>query len=408
MSETLDLFKTALGLGEPWRVTRSDFDVAQGRLDLYLDFPRGARFGCSVAGCDQGSCPVHDTEDKTWRHLDFFQYKAFLHARVPRARCPEHGVHLVEVVWARPESGFTLLFEALLIEFATAMPVARVAAMTREHDTRIWRVLEHHVAVQREKLSFADVRRVGMDETSARKGQDYVTTFMDLDARRVLFATEGKDASTVERFAQDLENHDGDPTKITDASIDMSPAFIMGVGESLPNAAITFDKFHAVKIINDAVDKVRRAEQEEQSLLRGTRYLWLRNPQTLSARQRKTLGGLPTRHLKTARAYQIRLAFQDLYQEPSAQAGASYLKKWYFWATHSRIEPVIAAARTVKRHWDGILQWFDSKIANGLIEGLNSLVQAAKAKARGYRTTRNLKAIIYLLAGKLDMQLPAL
>ena len=129
MSETLDLFKTALGLGEPWRVTRSDFDVAQGRLDLYLDFPRGARFGCSVAGCDQGSCPVHDTEDKTWRHLDFFQYKAFLHARVPRTRCPEHGVHLVEVVWARPESGFTLLFEALLIEFATAMSVARVAAM---------------------------------------------------------------------------------------------------------------------------------------------------------------------------------------------------------------------------------------------------------------------------------------
>jgi transposase len=197
MSETLDLFKAALGLGEPWRVTRSDFDVAQGRLDLYLDFPRGARFGCSVAGCDQGSCPVHDTEDKTWRHLDFFQYKAFLHARVPRTRCPEHGVHLVEVVWARPESGFTLLFEALLIEFATAMPVARVAAMAREHDTRVWRVLEHHVAVQREKLSFADVRRVGMDETSARTGQEYVTTFMDLDARRVLFATEGRDSATV-------------------------------------------------------------------------------------------------------------------------------------------------------------------------------------------------------------------
>src|SRR5664279_2445380 len=107
MSETLDLFKAALGLGEPWRVTRSDFDVAQGRLDLYLDFPRGARFGCAVAGCDQGSCPVHDTEAKTWRHMDFFQHKVYLHARVPRTRCPEHGVHLVGVAWARPESGFT-------------------------------------------------------------------------------------------------------------------------------------------------------------------------------------------------------------------------------------------------------------------------------------------------------------
>ena len=156
---------------------------------------------------------------------------------------------------------------------------------------------------------------------------------------------------------------------------------------------------------------MRRAEQEEQGLLRGTRYLWLRNPPDVvrSPAQERSLV-CPTRHLKTAaRAYGIRLAFPGpLSGEPSVQAGASYLKKWYFWATHSRIEPVIAAARTVKRHWDGILQWFDSKIANGLIEGLNSLVQAAKAKARGYRSTRNLKAIIYLLAGKLDMQLPAL
>jgi transposase len=126
----------------------------------------------------------------------------------------------------------------------------------------------------------------------------------------------------------------------------MSPAFIKGVGENLPNAAITFDKFHAVKIINDAVDQVRRVEQKGQILLRGTRYLWLRNPANLSDRQRATLDSLPTRHLKTARAYQIRLAFQDLYQQPSAEAAAGFLKKWYFWATHSRLEPMIDAAHT--------------------------------------------------------------
>jgi transposase len=151
---------------------------------------------------------------------------------------------------------------------------------------------------------------------------------------------------------------------------------------------------------------VRRTEQKNQSLLRGTRYLWLRNPNRLSERQRVALENLPMRHLKTARAYQIRLAFQDLYQQPSPEAATGFLKKWYFWATHSRLEPVIDAARTVKRHWGGILRWFDSKIANGLIEGINSLVQAAKAKARGYRSTRNLKAIGYLLAGKLDLLLP--
>ena len=141
--------------------------------------------------------------------------------------------------------------------------------------------------------------------------------------------------------------------------------------------------------------------------MKGTRYIWLRNPDTLSDRQRATLDAMPTRTLKTARAYQIRLAFQDLYAEDGPEAAAAYLKKWYFWATHSRLEPVIGAARTVKRHWDGILRWLDTKIANGLIEGINSLVQAATAKARGYRSTRNLKAMVYLLAGKLDLRLPA-
>ena len=187
----------------------------------------------------------------------------------------------------------------------------------------------------------------------------------------------------------------------------MSPAFIKGTAESLPKAAVTFDKFHAIKIINEAVDQVRRAEQKSQIVLRGTRYLWLRNPTNLSDRQRAALEGLPTRHLKTGRAYQIRLAFQELYEQSSTAAGASYLKAWYFWATHSRLPPIIDAARTVKRHWQGILRWFDSKIANGLIEGINSLVQAAKAKARGYRSSRNLKAMVYLLAGKLDLRLPA-
>ncbi len=223
----------------------------------------------------------------------------------------------------------------------------------------------------------------------------------------MVHVTEGKDAATVAAFAADLIEHGGDPDQITEVCIDMSPAFIKGTAGHLPNAEVTFDKFHAVKIINDAVDQVRRDEQKGQLALKGTRYIWLRNPDTLSDRQRATLDALPTRTLKTARAYQIRLAFQDLYSEGDPKSAANYLKQWYFWATHSRLPPMIDAARTVKRHWDGILRWFDSKIANGLIEGINSLIQAAKAKARGYRSSRNLKAIVYLIAGKLDLRLPA-
>ena len=132
---------------------------------------------------------------QAWRHLDFFQYQAHLHAKLPRVRCPEHGVRQVTLSWARPGSGFTLLFEALLMTFASAMPVAKVAAFTGEHDTRIWRVLDHYVATERAKLDFSGVERVGVDETAAARGQDYVSVFMDADAHRVLFATPGRDGN---------------------------------------------------------------------------------------------------------------------------------------------------------------------------------------------------------------------
>lgn len=401
-----NLLGLALGLTSPWTVTRCDFDAAAHRLDIHIDFAAGSRFACPECGGE--GCPAYDSETKAWRHLNFFQHQAWLHARVPRVECPNCGIKTVtSLPWARKDSGFTLLFEALIMALVTSMPVGAAARLVGEHDTRLWRVIHHYVEGARARADASAVARVAIDETAARRGHDYITLFVDIDEARVVHVTEGKDAATVKTFAADLIEHGGDPDQITEVCIDMSPAFIKGTAEHLPNAEVTFDKFHAVKIINDAVDQVRRAEQKGQMALKGTRYIWLRNPDTLSDRQRATLDALPTRTLKTARAYQIRLAFQDLYAEDSPESAAAYLKKWYFWATHSRLPPMIDAARTVKRHLDGILRWFDSKIANGLIEGINSLIQAAKAKARGYRSSRNLKAIVYLIAGKLDLRLPA-
>lgn len=399
------LLQLALGIVPPWSVTASDFDAAARRLDIHIDFAAGSRFVCP--SCGAAGCPAYDTEPMKWRHLNFFQHQAYLHARVPRVRCEACGVKKITVPWARPDSGFTLLFEALLMSLVTAMPVNTVARLVGEHDTRLWRVIHHYVERARARTDLSAVNRVAIDETAARRGHNYITLFVDIDQARVVFATEGKDAETVAAFAADLASHGGNPDAVTEVCIDMSPGFIKGVADSLPGAAITFDRFHAVKIVNEAVDQVRRTERRVHRILAGTRYIWLRNPTNLSQRQRTTLDSLPLRHLKTARAYQIRLAFQELYEQPSHEAGKVFLRQWYFWATHSRLAPVIDAARTVKRHWDGILRWFDSKIANGLIEGINSLVQAAKAKARGYRSIRNLKAMVYLIAGKLDLQLSA-
>jgi transposase len=398
-----ELFSAALGLVAPWRVERSEFDAGAGRLDLYLDFPRGSRFACPQPNCPQQQCPVHDTDDKTWRHLDFFQYHAYLHAKLPRVRCPEHGVHQVAVSWARPGSGFTLLFEALLVTFASAMPVARVAAFTGEHDTRIWRVLDHYVTTERAKLDFSHVERVGVDETAAARGQDYISVFVDLDAHRVLFATEGRDADTVARFADDLKVHGGYPEAVAAVSCDMSVAFTSGVTTHLSNADITFDRFHIMKQLGEAVDKVRREEVKHRpALLRRTRWLWLTNRNNLSDAQRRELVWLtrPSLQLATARALRWREDFQDFYDQPVDQA-ETYLARWCAGAMRSRLKPLKDFVAMVKRHWAGIVVWHHSHLSTGLLEGINSLIQAAKARARGYRTKKYMITVTYLLAAKL-------
>lgn len=398
------LFGLALGITSPWYVKAAEFSVEESRLDLYLDFKRGAHFLCPSCGAE-GARPYDTSEDK-WRHLNFFQHETYLHARVPRVQCPhECGVKRVEVPWARPDSGFTQLFEAYLMILLREMPVATVATMVGEHDTRLWRVLHHYVGRARSLEDFSNVQKVGVDETSSRRGHRYITVFADLERAKVIFATEGKDMPVVAAFKRDLESHKGQPENVQEVCCDMSPAFIAGFQEFFPTARLTFDKFHVTTILSDAVDQVRREEQRERPELKRTRYLWLMNPDKLKQHQQAALESLTRMNLKTARAYQLRLTFQDFWYLAQEEA-ESFLHKWFFWATHSRLEPIRQAAWMIRRHWQGILRWFISRVSNGVLEAINGLVQAAKARARGYRSNRNLIAMTYLIAGKLRMDLP--
>ena len=450
------MFGVALGLAPPWRVTSVEFDQALGKLEIGLDFPRGSRFACPLEGCGESACPVHDTMEKRWRHLDFFEHQAFLVARVPRVDCAEHGVHLVAVPWARPGSGFTLLMEVAMLTFAKQMPIAPLAAMAREHDTRIWRVIEHHVGVSRADLDFSGVTKVGCDETSARRGQDYVSLFMDLEERRVMFATPGKDAGVVKAFAEDLAAHGGAPkTQVEEVCCDMSPAFISGIGEYLsehpeeeapeetkaevaqrepvistavdvaadrPGEAsdkleeavlpvelhspqIVFDRYHVVAKANEAVDEVRRAESKTRPELKRSRYVWLKNEANLTAKQHEKLAWLtrPSMRLETTRAARWRDDFNEFYKLTNTEEAETYLRRWCYGAKRSRLEPVKEFVATVEAHWDGIIAWQQSQLSNGLLEGTNSLVQAAKRRARGYRSKAKMITIIYLIAGKLPL-----
>ncbi len=375
-------------------------DRTAGQLQLTGDFVRGARFACSACGAED--CSVHDTEPRQWRHLNCFQYACYIQARQPRVTCPHCGVKIVPVPWARPGSGFTLLFEAFTLTLMREMPVRAVSDLVGEWDTRLWRVLDHYVTEARDQRSLDTVTGFGVDETAARRGHHYVTLFVDLAESAVLFATPSKDATTVTRFVEDFQAHHGDPAAVTDVTMDMSPAFIKGVTTHFPQAEITFDKFHVLKLLGDAVDAVRREKRKLCPELAGTRYLWLKNPQDLKPQAVDALAQLRQAHLKTGRAYAIKETLKEFWDQPPETA-ETFLRHWYFRATHSRLDPIRQAATTVKTRWAGVLQYAQSHRTNAVWEGINNLVQAAKARARGYRNVHHFISVIYLMAGKLSL-----
>jgi len=400
-----DIFEQALNLESPWYIKSTNFDYENKRLDIEIDFERGAKFEYVNTEGEIKEGSVYDTKNKSWRHLNFFQHECYLNARIPRIIKEDNKVEMIVPPWDGEMKGFTLLFEAMLLQLCTAMPVLKVSQMSGVSDDKIWLMLERYVDQAVSNIDLSELCLLGLDETSQVKRHNYITLFVDLQKRKIVYITEGKDSSTVKKFVSFLEEQGGDPDKITDVSSDMSRAFIKGVNENLPNAEITFDKFHIMKIISEAVDKVRREESKEQSILKGNRYLFLKNDYKLTENQKKTLESLKMSklNLKSIRALHIRENFQEIYQSASSEEFEVKLNKWYFWATHSQLEPIKECAYTIKRHWSGILRWWKSKLNNGILEGLNSIIQAAKSKARGYKLSKNYKIIAYLLAGDIDL-----
>jgi len=397
-----DIFSKALGIEEPWFVEDVNFDETAKRLDIQLNFIRGSTFLFEYNGV-VGEYKAYDTVKKEWRHLNFFEHECYLKARVPRIKTPDGKVHLIMPRWGGLQNGFTLLFEALILQLSKGMPVHQVSQLVKMSDHQIWSILDKYTEQTRDLNDYSEVTKLGMDETSIAKGHEYVSLFVDLDTKETMFVTEGKDSATVKAFKEDFEAHGGEVNQVTDVSCDMSPAFIKGVKEHLPEAKITFDKFHILKLINEAVDQVRRTEAIGNPLLKGTRFIFLKNEKNLTQAQqaKKEELILSKLNIKSLRALNLRESFQQIYAAPTEASFKSLLNKWYYWATHSRLEPMKAVAKTIKKHFAGILQWKKSQINNGILEGLNSVVQAAKRKARGYKI-KHFRTMVYLITGGLD------
>jgi len=395
------LFETALGIVAPWYISGIDFDASGRCLILRIDFRRGSRF--AVAGTE-GEHPVHDTVSKSYRHLNFFQYECVLEVRLPRVRLPEGGIRQVEPDWAGRLSGFTLLFEAFVVLMARDMAFKKVAEKVNLSQHRVMAICERYVDLAAAQRDMSAVRQVAVDETSKQRGHDYVTLVADADQRAVLFVTEGKDASTLERFAQDLAAHGGDPQAIRSISMDMSAAFIKGAIEQLPNAQITFDKFHIVAHASKALDETRRREQKTDPSLKGLRWKLLRDPADLSPEDRAEVEALARQAAgkRTARAWQYREALREILQRKQPNVVRQLLEAWCTGVMRSKVEPMKKVAKMIRNHLDGIVAWTRTRQTNGFLEAINGLFQAAKRRARGFTRFSTLRMVIFLIAGKLN------
>jgi transposase len=395
------LFEAALGIGQPWYVRGVDFDSARKVLTLSIDFSAGTRF---AAPGIEGVHRVHDTQTKRLRHLNFFQHECYLEVRTPRVKLPGGRVVVIEPDWFGKLSGFTLLFEALVLAMAQQMTFAAVAKLVSESWHRVHAICSRYVDLAVAKADLSKVVAVAIDETACRRGHDYLTIAADADQRKVVFVTKGRNATTIARFAEHLATHRARPEQITTVSIDMSPAFIRGIADHLPWARITFDKFHVVAHASAALDQTRRLEQRRDPSLKGLRWTLLKDRQRLSAEAHADLDALISHAAtkRTARAWLYREGLRAILDRKQINVVASMLKQWCTNVMRSKVVPMKEVARMIRRHFDGIVAWTQTRQTNGFIEALNGLFQAAKRKARGYTRFATMRTVLFLIAGKLD------
>jgi len=399
---TEKLFETALGISAPWFVTGTDFNAQARTLTIRVDFVSGSRF--AVAGVD-GEHPVHDTVSKRFRHLNFFQHECFLEVRVPRVRLPDGAVRQIEPPWAGKLSGFTLLFEALVLMLCQQMTFAAAARLVGESRHRVAVICERYVALA---LAQADsgVHELAIDETSRARGHDYITLAADAVERRVLAVAEGRSVDSIEALVGELDAHGCAPAQVSSVSIDMSPAFIKGCAEHLPNARITFDKFHVVWHASTAVDKMRRIEQRTDRSLKGLRWSLLKDRSRLSAEAAADLDALIARMttVRTARAWVYKEQLREILERKQINVVRTMLQHWCTCVMRSKVEPMKEVAALVRHHLDGIIAWAQTRQTNGFLEALNGLFQAAKRRARGFTRMSTIRTVIFLIAGKLDFR----
>ena len=397
----IEALNKILQVSNPWQIGNIELNELEKKVDVYIDYSKGSQFACPV--CKKIS-KIHDSSYRQWRHLDICDYRCYLHIKIPRTNCPAHGVKVIkEMDFGRINTHFSFKFEQLIMSKVREMSVSAIAKEIGEVDTTIWSVLNYYIpkAIAKQ-LDLSATKRIGVDETSNKPGHSYTTIFTDSDTKKVIFVTQGKDQETFGAFYQEMFQHMGEPNNIEQISMDMSKSFIAGKEFYFPTAEVVFDRFHIKKGLNEAIDTVRKQEVKSNESLKETKYIWLKNEKNLTEKQKKTLGDfLKDCSTNTAKAYSLKNGFDELWKVQN-QAVEPLLEEWCKKADALILAPVNKFVKTLKNHWKGVLNSITTQVTNAFAEGLNSIVQLVKSRARGFRNHDNFKNMIYLLGNDLN------
>lgn len=404
-----EMMAGSLRLKEPWHVEGAKFDQKEKRVDIYVGIRPEAEFVCPECG-GKTSRYGYEPVERIWRHADCMFYPTYVHCRRPRVACPNCGAKQINAPFERKDSRHTLYFEGYAMMLMADMPRAAAARALRCNEKTLASIVSYWVNLADGKRSLAEIASLAIDETSFRRGHDYVTLFIDAGQRSVVDVQEGRDKETVAEFCRKLVERGGKAENIATVTSDMSKSFCPAIAEHFPNALHVIDKFHVKQILVNAMEDVRKFEQKDagdKRLLFRNRKLFMTPKSRMDEEQTGRIAILSKQFPKTGKAFRIVASLDEFYRMSTPQDAEGNFMRLYSWMRRCRLKQMKSAAQTLLRHKDGILAYFSGRVTNAICEGINSIVQAAKRKARGYRTMEGFKAMIYLIAGKLKLEAPS-
>lgn len=396
----IEIFTQALELSTPWEVKEVYFkeDLSKKVLHIHVGYEKGSRFYY-----EGKSYTVYDHQERTWRHFDFFQHECYLHARVPRVRTKEGAVRLIQVPWAEEGSSFTLLFEKRVLDLVqNGMNVSRAGRTIGIGAGVVHRIIKRKVvdALLTQELDM--VKELSLDETSSKKGHNYLTILCDRAAKKVVGIGVGKVMDSVEEGLQEMEFRGASRADIQCISMDMWRAYISAAQEKMSQAEIVFDRFHLTYNLNQAIDRIRRTEQMKFSDLKRTKYLWLRNHHNLQDSQKELIADLSNQFKTIGEAYRLKELFREVLNQAQDDPRLKWLNAWMKEAWASEIQPIRQFVNMLRDHWYGIKTYFKRLATNAFAERVNLKIQEIKRIAKGYRNINNYKMMIYLHLGGLN------